>query len=344
MGQCELVKKVIQQGLCVNCGACVGMCPYFDYFDGKVVVLDQCRLETGRCIQICPRIASDTSSLKGNEDIGSFETLLIARGTDSGIKESAQYGGTVSALLVYALEKGIIDSALLTDRGNGVSPSGAIATSKSHVLDCSGSRFTASGGLATLNRALKKGAGSIAVVGLPCQMEALTRMRQVMPDGEEWSERISLKIGLFCTWALDYRKIRAFLENAGISGPVEKCDIPPPPANSFRIKTKDIWEDIPLDQLRPFILKGCTHCEDMTAEEADLSVGMVEGMDGWNTVIVRTKSGAALIENAAREGAIEVGPLAEDNLEHLKEAARNKRMRGRLASESFTRKKDENKR
>lgn len=335
MGQCELVEKVIQRDLCVNCGACVGMCPYFDYFDGKVVVLDQCHSERGRCIQICPRLAPDTSSLNDSEDIGSFETLLIARSTDPSVKERAQYGGAVSAILVYALEKGIIDSALITDRGNGGSPSGTIATSKSHVLDCSGSRYTASGGLAKLNRALKERAGSIAVVGLPCQMEALTRMEQAIPDGNEWRARISMKIGLFCTWVLDYRKTRAFLEKAGISGPVKKCDIPPPPANSFRIKTKDIWEDIPLDQLRPFILKGCTHCEDMTAEKADISVGMVEGMDGWNTVIVRTKSGAALIKNAAREGAIEVGPLAEDNLEHLKEAARNKRTRGRLAAETF---------
>jgi coenzyme F420 hydrogenase subunit beta len=65
----------------------------------------------------------------------------------------------------------------------------------------------------------------------------------------------------------------------------------------------------------------------MTAELADLSVGAAEGVPGWNTLIVRSERGAELVRKAVQEGAIETDALPEENLEHLKEAALNKRKR-----------------
>ena len=60
----------------------------------------------------------------------------------------------------------------------------------------------------------------------------------------------------------------------------------------------------------------------VTAQFADISVGSGRAMfKGWNTVIVRTGAGADLIEVAKKNGMLEIQPLPEENLTHLKKAA-----------------------
>lgn len=345
-GQCELVDKVIGQGICVKCGACVNLCPYFDYFDGKIVVTDDCHADTWRCLQVCPRAEYDDTSLDregaaqgGRSEIGRFKEILIARAKEKEIRASAQYGGFVSSLLIYALGAQLIRSAILTDKGNEISPSGVIAKDRADILKCAGSRYNAAAGLAAFNRAIKDDKDKLAVVGLPCQMEALARMRLMDPDGEERDSRVSLKIGLFCTWALDYRKLHDYLKTIGIDGPIEKYDIPPPPAQIFQIQTEQGWQDVPIDELRPCIQEGCSLCQDMTAEWADISVGTVEGMEGWNTVVVRSQRGSQLLKGFIEAGHLETRDLPEENLAHLKEASLNKRKRGESAKEERRRKR-----
>jgi coenzyme F420 hydrogenase subunit beta len=72
----------------------------------------------------------------------------------------------------------------------------------------------------------------------------------------------------------------------------------------------------------------------MTSEFADLSVGTVEGMEGWNTVVVRTDRGDDLVSRAQKRNAIEVKPLAPANFQHLKEASLLKKKRALLALKS----------
>lgn len=335
-GQYSLIEKVIKQGICVRCGACVGLCPYFDYFDGKVVVMDQCNADTWRCLQLCPRagyeeteLDVDRSESTENAEIGAYNKIIIARSTDNEIAKRSQYGGVVSALLIYALEKGHIKSAVLTDKGNHLSPIGKPAKNRADVLNCAGSRYSGAGSLSAVNTAISAGENKLGVVGLPCQMEALARMRHMKPDGEERYARISLKIGLFCTWAIDYRQLEVFLKRQGIEEPVKKYDIPPPPAEKFKVLTEKGWRDFLLDDIRPLVQKGCALCQDMTAEWADISVGAMEGRDGWNTVVVRTDVGLEIVNTAIKQGWLETDLLPEENFEHLKEASFNKRKRAK---------------
>ena len=334
-GQGRLIDKVISRGICVGCGACVGLCPYFNYFDGKVVVLDRCLADTWRCLQLCPRAGYEGTSLsteKNNSveesNIGTCRKVVMARAVDKEIREKAQYGGAVSSLIIYAFEKGYIRSAVLTDAGGILSPGGKLVKNRSELLDCSGSRYCSSGTLSALNQALRDGEKKIGVVGLPCQMEALARMGRMKPDGDEKIDRIALKIGLFCTWALDYRKLQTFLKNEGVDEVVEKYDIPPPPSEKFQVKTKKGWMDFPLSDIRPLVQAGCALCEDMTAEWADISIGTVEGREEWNMVIIRTDRGAKFVNEAVKEGRLEMEELSGKNLDHLKKAAINKRKRG----------------
>jgi coenzyme F420 hydrogenase subunit beta len=104
-------------------------------------------------------------------------------------------------------------------------------------------------------------------------------------------------------------------------------DAPPPPANVLEVWAGANRISVPLDEVRPFINKTCQFCIDLTAELADVSVGAVEGVDGWNTLIVRSEEGKQLVKAAVAGGAIETARLPEENLAHLKEAALLKKQR-----------------
>ncbi len=348
-GQQLLLNTVINQGLCVQCGACVGHCPYFDFFDGQVMAMDTCRSETGRCIQLCPQaeheeassgrppdidsdMKSDMGSLK--KPIGLFEEIFIARASKQSIRNQAQYGGIVSSILAYALNKGFINSAILTSKGDGIAPEGVIAESESDILACAGSRYSSSASLSALNKALQENKQKIAVVGLPCQMTSLSQMKSMdhMDQGEDSiGGRIALAIGLFCTWSIKYRELTQYLIDEGITSEIIKCDIPPPPSQLFMVQTHDGWKELPIDRVRPYIHKGCSFCLDMTAELSDISVGTVEDKKGWNTVIIRSDVGMELMNMAINDNIIETQELPKENLEHLKKAAGNKRKRGLTA-------------
>jgi len=53
----------------------------------------------------------------------------------------------------------------------------------------------------------------------------------------------------------------------------------------------------------------------------------VEGVEGWNTVIVRTQRGAELIAEAKKQGRLDIKDLPAQSLAHLKEASFNKKAR-----------------
>lgn len=343
-GQRRLMEVVIEKGICVQCGACVGLCPYFDYFDGKVINLDRCHSETWRCLQLCPRADYDGISIENGPPleeggmatpIGPFKDIFISRSTEKGILDKAQYGGVVSSLLIFGLKSGWIRSAILTDQGGEFSPTGRIARDESDILNCAGSRYTASGSLSALNRAIRENQDKIGVVGVPCQMEAIARMGFMTPDGRERMNRISFKIGLFCTWALDYRRLKAYLTRLDLGGRIRKYDIPPPPAQVFQVLTATGWKDLPLESIRPFIQKGCALCHDMTAEWADVSVGTVEGLEGWNTIVIRNQVGSAFINEAIDKKIIEIDNIPKSNFEHLKEASLTKKRRGIAAKDKM---------
>jgi len=327
-GQERLLKTIIDAGLCVQCGACVGHCPYFDFFDGRVMVMDACRSDTGRCADVCPQLENEDAFFEPppKNPMETVRQVFMARAMEPAIRDRAQYGGIVSSILVYALKKGVIQSAVLTSKGEGSAPRGVIAESEKDILACAGSRYSSSASLSAFNQAVRENRSKIAVVGLPCQMKALAKMKSL--DKDTIAKHVALSIGLFCTWSLSHRELNQYLMHEGISSGVIKCDIPPPPSNVFKVQTRDGWFELPLDKVRPYIHRGCSRCLDMTAEYADISVGTVEDKDGWNTVITRSHVGEDMMRMAAKDNIIETRELPETNLEHLKQAALNKKKRG----------------
>ncbi len=331
----ELQSEVMAKDLCSLCGACVGMCPYLVADKGRVVALDECNLSQGRCYTFCPRTSLDLDLLSQTvfgaayaaDDLGTMQEIAIARAKDDGIRSKAQYGGTVTALTCFALDEGLIDSAVLTSSDESILPSGTLAENPAQIRGSAGSNFVAAPTVAAFNRESGKDVQSIGAVATPCQALALAKMRASPLDNRNNIDKLKLVIGLFCTWALRYDDFVRFLATKVPLGQIVKFDIPPPPANIFQVFAESGQIDIPLDQVRPFIRPTCNVCIDMTAEFADISVGSAEGVEGWNTLIIRSDAGRNLVEAARGKGIIETAPLPQENLDHLKEASHLKKKR-----------------
>jgi len=332
----ELQSDVLARDLCSLCGACLGMCPYLVAHKGRIVALDECILPQGRCYVFCPRTSLDLDLLSqavfgaayAADELGTVQEIAMARARDDGIRSKAQYGGTVTALTCFALDQGLIDSAVLTTSDENMLPGGALADNTAQVRDSAGSNFVAAPTVAAFNRESGKDIQSIGVVATPCQALALAKMKASPLDNRNNIDKLKLIIGLFCTWALRYEDFARFLAAKVPLRQIVKFDIPPPPANIFQVFTDSGRIDIPLDQVRPFIRPTCDVCIDMTAEFADISVGSAEGVEDWNTLIIRSDAGRELVEAARAKGIIETAPLPHQNLDHLKEASLLKKKRG----------------
>jgi ferredoxin len=62
-GAAELMEDVHNRELCIGCGGCVDLCPYFRNYKGRTSQLFPCTLEQGRCFAYCPKAEVDLNEL-----------------------------------------------------------------------------------------------------------------------------------------------------------------------------------------------------------------------------------------------------------------------------------------
>ena len=336
-GSSELDNSVIRAGLCIGCGACIDLCPYFRSYRGKTAFLFPCTREEGRCFAYCPKVEVDPDSLSRflfnrpyeGDPMGVCRSIHVARAGDRVKRQSFQSGGTVSALIYFALRSKRIRGAVLTGQ-DGLLPFPRLVTRPADVFRQSLSKYAAAPTLAALNQAVAKGHGALGVVATPCQATAVAQMRMNPLNDPSFRDPTALVIGLFCTWALDFRKLDAFLAERVSLRDIVKVDIPPPPASVLEVYLKEGKRVFPLDEIRPLIPETCGYCPDMTSEFADVSVGVLEGRPDMNTLIVRTERGEEMVREAQRLGYLILEDLPDENREHLIWAAANKKKRGVL--------------
>ena len=333
-GPKALLQDVYERNLCIGCGACVDLCPYFRSHKGKTAMLYPCDLPEGSCYAHCPKAEVDFDELSNamigkpydGSPLGSYRRVIAGQAGEEMSKGSFQAGGVVSAIMAFALKTDMIDALTLTDR-EGLVPVPRLTTRSDDVLKYATSKYMAAPTVAALNQGIQKGFQRLGVVGTPCQVMAVSQLRLNPLHRNEFKDSVGLVVGLFCNWALDTRKLITLISDRVDPQKIKKMDIPPPPAEIFVLETEDGKIEIPLDEIRSQIPDGCLVCPDMTSELADVSSGNLEGEPQWNTIIVRTEKGEALIENAVTDGWLVTKEMPQENLEHLTFAAGNKKKR-----------------
>lgn len=340
----SLLTEVIGTGKCVGCGACVVVCPFscLEYVNGKPSLVKECEI-CGICPQVCPRYDWSRTKAenfvfgrerKPEEEFGVYRRLAIAQATDDRIANVSQDGGVATALLLFALENGFIDSALVagTDPEKPFYPAPKLATTAQEILGAAGTKYSCSPNILALTDVLKQKKVNAAFVGTPCQIHAIRNIQ--MAGLKRLAGPLKFLIGLMCSECFTYEGL---MENhihgkLGLNlSDIRKINI----KGKMLVTTDSGVTAIPLSEIKQYARKSCSACNDFSSELADISVGGL-GLDGWTFTIIRTEKGEELFSSAEKAGVLRTKTIDETTyaLKLLKKLSRRKRKA--IASSSKT--------
>jgi len=312
----DLKSEVWDTGRCSGCGACIAVCPadalMFD--EGEMVVSPKstgyCKQVTddvtcGACYDCCPRIGDQPK-----ETLGDYLELFTAKATFE--VPHRQSGGAVTSILANALDEGLIDAVVTVNEDRWTLKPSSVVITKSDVLQQqAGSRYSwwvpllAALKNAVVERKLKR----IAVIGVPCAIQAVSRIRVSENDLlKPYAKAIRLTIGLFCTETFDYTLlIQGKLHSHYKLEPheIKKLDVK---GKLEVLKQDGSTTIVPLAELDSCVRKGCHYCNDLTALRSDISAGAIGSPAGSTTLIVRTSTGKGFVDSAIRNRKLDVSP------------------------------------
>ncbi len=341
----QSIKSVIKDGLCTGCGTCVGICPndavemVINHRKGIYVPqLDEERCNNcGICYQVCPGHSVDFKQLnleifgKEPEDIliGNYLNCYVGHSTNYDIRYNSASGGLITQLLVFALEEGIIDGALVTrmKRDNPLEPEPFIARTKKEIIEASKSKYCPVPANITLKEILESKEGEkFAVVGLPCHLHGIRKAEQV---NKKLKERIVLHIGIVCNHTPTFQATEFLLEKKGIrKEEVIKLDYRGKGwPGGMTITTKDGHESFIPHFSFPywgfvfnsfFFPMRCTLCSDKICELSDASFSdawmpkfMKDDDIGTSLIISRNKISEETLEEAVLKGKLKLEKVNE---------------------------------
>jgi coenzyme F420 hydrogenase subunit beta len=332
----HLFSEVVTSGLCTGCSGCIIACPYdvLGYDDSGGVYrpfhveaeggADNCTYgERGctLCTRACPRFRAwepeIDSHLFGRERApeeveGVSKDIVLAKATDPEVLEIGQDGGLVSAILIWALETGYVDAALVSYlEGDGRSWKAVpgVARTREEVLAGAGSRYTYSANPMAYGDAVAGGAERIALVGMSCQSSVPPVM--AARKAGKVARRFALNIGLLCSKTFDDSIFPELFEaKYGLHREdMVKMNI----KGVFQIWMRDgSYHEVPLKECHAWTREGCKTCPDFAAEHADISTGGIGAFNDWTLTLVRTDRGREVMDGLLEAGLVEVRPGDDD--------------------------------
>ncbi len=339
----EKIKFIVDEKLCVDCGACVSYCPTNAITivdEAPVIDEDKC-IGCGICnIVACPRtflyldlirdyVKGKPSNLE-EEPIAFYKNAFSAQTKKEEIREVCQDGGIVTSILAYLFDHNLIDGVLAVKKtGENWVSEPEVITTKEELLKTAGTKYVITPTLIRLEKAKKMGLKKIAVVGTPCQIQSV-RKSQVFSDGfQELMADIAFIIGIFCMENFAYQNMKKISE--------EYCKVKLEDARKmdinkgqFSVYTKTGEQtSVPIKEVTSLARDACHVCPDLTNELADISVGSIGSPPGWSTVLVRTERGKEVFQKAQEEGYLTSKPLeeVEPGLPMVLKLAKGKRKR-----------------
>ena len=339
----ELDSEIIKTGKCVYCGACGAFCANikFDTLkeipieDGSCKDSNTCRDDFGICYNLCPKTGLDQIPLylldkwvfgKDKDKIlGHYIDIISVKITDQAKQYLPIEAGPITALLYIAMEEGLIDCSIITDKDEKFLPFPILARSQKEIFKGIGYKPSQSPTLSVVGDAINKEFTDIAVVGTPCQIQSLRKLQNHPIFDFEAHDLITLTIGTFCFGTFYNQLLTQCLNEYNINNDeIVKIDTV---KDKFKLKvhTKSNIQEIPLNYIYDkSIRNACFSCSDYSSSFADISVGNVGSENNWNTMILRTKRGKEIFDLALNKGFLETQKIPKSNKDLILDIARCK--------------------
>ena len=313
------VGRVRDDGLCMQCGTCVAVCPTravtldWEVATGYRVAIDQERCtDCGVCVDACPGPGVDfrpgawwrerNAGAASRDFLGPWRRLWFGWASDPEVRHHGASGGVATAILAALLEEGLADAVLAVglSEERPLQAVGVVCRSPAELAACRGSKYNVVPVNTLLGTVLHE-PGRYVLVGLPCHIQGL---RLAQRRSRRLRERVVLTLGIFCGLtgeprATEVAALQAGLEPAALASVSYRG---PGWPGGMRLATRDgrvRWRDYPQYYDRYVAAHTpprCRLCPDALAELADISVGdtwleRFEGSDGVSDLIVRTPAG-----------------------------------------------------
>jgi len=316
----SLEKNVVATGKCVGCGTCVVVCPFncLEYMEEMPSLIEECKI-CGICAQTCPvyewsRSKAENSVFgrerKAEEEFGIYRRLAVAKAQDNKILKACQDGGIVTALLLFALKNGLIDSAIVSkiSQEKPFYPIPKLATTPEEILECAGTKYSYSPNILAMTEVAKQKKASVAFIGTPCQIHAIRKMQ--MLGLRKYTSPLRFLVGLACSECFTYEGLmeKYISGTLGLNlNDIRKMNI----KGKMIVTTESGVITIPLAEVKQYARNSCRFCNDFSSEVADISVGGL-GLEGWTLVVIRTKEGEEVFEAAEKAGVLKARPVEKD--------------------------------
>jgi len=351
----DLIREVQKPGFCGKCGGCVSFCSAdllgaltVDETGMPVFADEEKCLHCGICYMICPNTYDLDSDLEDKfqwkPPIGAVRGLKSARTTDAMVAKGCTDGGVVTSLLLYLLDKGMIEAALVSKSKGPFQRAPFLATTREEIISAAGSHFdesfpvielgsrysTYSPSMYELRRLGGTSIERVAMVGTPCQIRTIRKM-QVL--GIIPADIIRYCFGLFCWENFSFDDLPEGQWGGRYKFSIDQVvKVNVKEDFSAHLRNGDAVH-IPFEAIDSIARPPCLVCPDYSAEFSDLSFGGLGSPEGYTTVVIRSEEGQNVYGKALADGYV------EERKYRSPQTARSNRTRLKTMIVGFTQKK-----
>jgi coenzyme F420 hydrogenase subunit beta len=341
----DTVEKVVNSGLCTSCGICAGSCNIncisFNYGkERNIPVIDKnsCVL-CGLCYDVCPgkgielnklseELFAKESSIKKNTYAGHFLHAYVGHSNDENIRLHCATGGMVTQFLIWLLERGVIDGAVVVrfKKGNPLEPEPIIATTKEELWESRSSKYIVLSHDSVAKEVANGNYRNLVVVGLPCQIQG---WRQLAKRNRRVRDAIKGFFSIYCSinktkltipyylqhYKIDAEKIGRFaFRDDGCMGFMKFEDL------DGKVIRKIPYGDYWFGTHAFFTNPRCLMCVDQLGELADISFGDIhikpysDDTIGTNSIITRNSYWDGLLSDCRANNTITLDEIPIETL------------------------------
>ena len=369
------VTYTLRHNLCLGCGICESACPSkaINIIVKKGCFIPQvdetkCKNDKGchRCHDVCPGLGVNLQHIakeqfadeqtKTDKWVGHYLKCFTGHSNDEDIRYHCASGGMVSQFLIFLLEKGYIDGAIVTafDPKNELLVRSYIAHNREEVLQAKSSKY-APVSLHGMAQAIKQENGTkYVIVGLPCHIQGFRKLEAI---DRKLREKVIGHFAIYCSSGRTFyltehvfkeRGIRkedliyfAYRDEGCLGSLVAKQQRGIRVANSNSetalYKEDEVYKERFQSYYHPlrsfFIPRRCLFCIDHYGELGDVCFGDIHikpYMDdkiGVNSLVVRKQEWLDLLEEAQSEGFITLDEIPVETLNASQQMAGKKKGR-----------------